>query len=140
MICLLLLFSLKRIFSFVQIIKRKKEKVDDACLACLSRNATFWRRVRVALVVVTVISSHHLIRLSVLLLSGWHVYSGLTQNYSSFLYFFSFFFFLGLRADHVKNHQPFNLFFLLIQSLLSYLQLYYLHWLFLIEFFFRFHF
>jgi hypothetical protein len=55
------------------------------------------------------------------------VYSGLTQNYSSFLYFFSFFFFLGLRAGHVKNHQPFNLFFLLIQSLLSYLQLYYLH-------------
>jgi hypothetical protein len=34
----------------------------------------------------------------------------LTQNYSSFLYFFSFFFFLGLHAGHVKNHQPFNLF------------------------------
>ena len=136
MICLLLLFSLKRIFSFVQIIKRKKEKVDDACLACLSRNATFWRRVRVALVVVTVISSHHLIRFSVLLLlSGWHVYSGLTQNYSSFLYFFSFFFFLGLHAGHVKNHQPFNLFIFLFNP--SYLIC---NWLFLIEFYFQFHF
>jgi hypothetical protein len=38
------------------------------------------------------------------------VYIGLTQNYSSFLYFFSFLFFLGLHAGHVKNHQPFNLF------------------------------
>jgi len=47
-------------------------------------SAAFWRRVRLTLMVVTVISLHHLIRLNVLFLFRWRIYGG------SLSYFFSF--------------------------------------------------
>jgi hypothetical protein len=60
---------------------------------------------------------------------------GLAWNYFSFPLFLS-----KIACCLCKNsYQPFNLLFLLIQSLFSYLQLFYLHWLFLIQFYFIFH-
>jgi len=65
MVCLLLLFSPKGIFSFVQIKKKTKQLLTRASNALA------------ALVVIIVIPSHHLIHLGVIFLSGLCMCGGL---------------------------------------------------------------
>jgi hypothetical protein len=124
-VCLLIFFSSKDIFGFFN-----KKKVVNTCLTRFSWSTAFWQSMQLSLTVVTVISPHHLIYFDIFFLSGWHVCSGLAWNCFSFLSFFSISFFLGLRAG------IYNFF---IESLFSYLQLFYLHWLFLIVFYFWFY-
>jgi len=62
------------------------------------------------------------------------------QNYFYFLSFFSFSFFLELWVDHAKIHISHSIYFFFWFSLSSHIfQLFYLHWLFLIGFYFLFH-
>ena len=93
MIYLLLLFSSKGIFDFLQIIKKK---AVNMCLSCIhaSRFATFWWFMRLAPMIVIVNPSHHLIRLSFLFLSRWHVCSDLMWFDLKLLFFFPFLFLL----------------------------------------------
>jgi hypothetical protein len=70
---LLLLYSPKGIFGFVQI-TRKKKLLTRALHGCHS--ATFWRRVRLAPMFVTVILPHHFIHLDILFRFGWRVCGG----------------------------------------------------------------
>jgi len=114
----------------------KNKKAVDVHLICVSHYAVFRWGVWLAPTVVTVILLHHLIRLSVLFYE-WRVYGGLAWFDLKLLLFFSFSYFFGLRVGHAKIHT--SLLIVFIQSLFSYLQLFYLHWLFLIGFYFWFH-
>jgi hypothetical protein len=67
------------------------------------------------------------------------VYSGSTRFGRKWLFYsFSFSFFLDLCAGHAENQNGPLIVFFFIQSLFSYLQ-FFLHWLFLIGFYFLFH-
>ena len=114
----------------------KNKKAVDVHLICVSHYAVFRQGVWLAPTVVSVILLHHLIRLSVLFYE-WRVYGGLAWFGLKLLFFFSFSYFLGLRVGHAKIHT--SLLIVFIQSLFSYLQLFYLHWLFLIGFYFWFY-
>jgi hypothetical protein len=71
-VCLLLLYSPKRIFGFVQITRKK---TANACLAWLPLRP-LWRRVRLASMFVTVILPHHFIHLGILFRFEWRVCGG----------------------------------------------------------------
>jgi hypothetical protein len=102
MVFLLLLFSPKGIFYFI-----KKNKAANECLALVNRSVDFEWRLRLTPMVLIVLPSHYLIRLSVLFLSKWHVYDSLGGFDANLLFFFSFFhfsFFFGLRVGHAKSY------------------------------------
>jgi hypothetical protein len=142
MVCLLIFFSLKGIFGFCT--EKKNEKVVNTCLARVNRSAAFWRRGQLASAVITVISLHYFIHLNILFLYRCRVYGGSAWFGLKLFFFLSFILFLLFLSRITcwpckSSYQPFHLFFLLIQPLFSYLQLFYLHWLFLIRFYFQFH-
>jgi len=100
-ICLLLMFSLKGIFSFVHIKKKQK-----SCW-CLPRTLQSLHRLLTAHVAGSNCCNHDSttsfdLSWRFLPLRVMYVY-GLAWNYF-FFYFFSLSFFLELRVDHAKNH------------------------------------
>jgi hypothetical protein len=65
-------------------------------LSCVTRYSAFWWQVWLVPAVVTMISPHHLIHLSILFLHRWRMYVDLAWFGSKLLFFFfiSFSFFL----------------------------------------------
>ena len=124
-----MLFSYKGIFGFVHI---QKEMLMRA----------FERRVRLKIVVETKLSPHHLMRLNILFLLGWHV-NGSEVWFDANWLFFSFLFVPSLSSldcmlTMQKNISALQFLFSFDSVLLFLLKLFYLHWLFLIEFIFDF--
>jgi hypothetical protein len=103
MVYLLLLIDLR---AFLVLYKKKKK------LAC-PRSVNFGWHVRLTLVVVMMPLPHHLIRLSILFLSGLHIFCGSARFDQNWL--FSFFLFLLFlpkitRWPREKLYQLINLF------------------------------
>jgi len=140
MVCLWLLTGLGGIFSFIQL--KKIKKVVDACKAPASASVAsltssdtyswlwclYWRFRRVIGFVST--SSFSLYGACIV------VRRGLAEN-GFFIYFHSLSSWICVQAMQ-KIKMGLQLFFFFIQSLFSYLQ-FFLHWLFLIGFYFLFH-
>lgn len=99
--------------------------VQNTCQR-VSRDADFWQRVQLISVVVLAFPLHHWIRLDILYLSGWHVYSDSVRFSWKWLFFSCFFLFLlflprSVWMPYKKSNQPFNWIFLSIQSIFFYL-------------------
>jgi hypothetical protein len=117
---------------------KKNKKTVGVCKSHISRSADFGWHMWLTPVVVMALPPHYLICLGVLFLPGGRMYggsAGLAGNDFFFLLFLS-----GIACwPCKKSYQPFNLFFLWIQSLFLICNFFYLHWLFLIGFYFLFH-
>ena len=132
MVYLLILFSLKDIFSFCT----KNMKQKSSWLVLHTQQAL--HNLLAAHAVVTVIPPYHLTHLGILFLSRWRVY-GDSAWFGLKLLFYSFFLHRIACSPWKNSFQLFILFLLLIQFLFSYLQVLNLHWLFLIWFYFCFY-